>query len=185
MHVYRPPAPELLTKADWQRLLAVLEASDDANAERDRVIFELLAGTGIRAGEAARLAVGEVDLETRSLRVLTKRGVVENRLLSRRLAEMLKGYLKHAPEGPLFPNRRGGHITSRHIQRRLGMWLERAGLDKRVTPHTFRHTLATRLLEQTGNLQLVQRALGHRSIQSTLRYTQVSDRALRQALEAV
>jgi len=65
------------------------------------------------------------------------------------------------------------------------MWLKRACIGRRITPHTFRHTLASRLLAHTGNLRLVQRALGHRSIISTVRYAQLPDQALIAALEAV
>jgi integrase/recombinase XerD len=65
------------------------------------------------------------------------------------------------------------------------MWLKKAGIERRITPHTFRHTLASRLLAHTGNLRLVQRALGHRSITSTVRYAQLADSALIAALEAI
>ena len=75
--------------------------------------------------------------------------------------------------------------TDKHFERRLQGWLERASVQSHVSPHTFRHTLASRLLAATGNLRLVQQALGHRSIASTVRYTQVPSDTLKAALEAV
>jgi len=62
-------------------------------------------------------------------------------------------------------------------------WLEHAGIDRPLSPHALRHTLAVKLLGRTGNLRLVQRALGHASIASTVRYAQVPDEALVAALE--
>ena len=73
----------------------------------------------------------------------------------------------------------------RHFSRRLKGWLDRAGIDQRISPHILRHTLASRLLATTGNLRLIQQALGHRSIASTVRYTQVPSDTLKAALEAV
>ena len=87
--------------------------------------------------------------------------------------------------GALFVGASGAGITTRHFQRRLRQWLREAGLDEGVSAHTFRHTLACRLLGLTDNLRLVQQALGHRSIASTVRYTRVPTKALVAALEAV
>jgi integrase/recombinase XerD len=85
----------------------------------------------------------------------------------------------------LFVSSTGKAICVRHFQRRLRHWCVVAGLDGRISAHTFRHTLATRLLRLTNNLRLVQSALGHRSITSTIRYAQVPDDQLIAALEAV
>jgi len=185
VHVYRPPAPALLTERELGKLLTVMNASGDPNAPRDRLIVQLLAGTGIRISEPAGLDVADVDVAGQKLRVRTKAGITEDRYLTRNLAKALRTHLPGRTTGPLFPNRRGARIGVRHIARRLKTWLARAGIDRHVTPHMFRHTLATRLLDKTGNVQLVQKALGHRSIHSALRYTQVANRALREALEAV
>ncbi len=79
----------------------------------------------------------------------------------------------------------GKRTGTRQFSRRLEQWLQKAGISGKITPHTFRHTLANRLLAKTSNLRLVQQALGHRSIASTLRYAQVPSKALAAALEAV
>ena len=80
---------------------------------------------------------------------------------------------------------RGDRISTRHVHRRLKQWLKLAGIDRPISPHALRHTLAVKLLAHTGNLRLVQRALGHASINSTVRYAQLPDEALAKALEAV
>lgn len=74
---------------------------------------------------------------------------------------------------------------SANLQERLKQWLDQAGLDGRISARTLRHTLAARLLGLTGHLRLVQQALGHRSIASTIRYTQVPSDALVAALETI
>jgi site-specific recombinase XerC len=85
----------------------------------------------------------------------------------------------------LFITAHGGRVGVRQVQRRLGQWLHQAGVDGHISAHSMRHTLAVRLLGQTGNLRLVQRALGHASIASTVRYAAVADEVLREALEGV
>ena len=85
----------------------------------------------------------------------------------------------------LFVATTGRRISTRQFSRRLEHWTHEAGITARITPHTFRHALANRLLANTGNIRLVQQALGHRSLASTLRYAQVPSEALRAALEAV
>ena len=76
-------------------------------------------------------------------------------------------------------------IGVRHFQRQLKQWFDKAGVNGQASAHSFRHTLATKLLALTNDLRLVQRALGHRSIASTIRYAQVPDAKLATALEAV
>ena len=103
---------------------------------------------------------------------------------------MLTQYLKWRLNVPVvsqavFVGRTGRRIGTRQFSRRLDQWQQKAGISQRITPHTFRHTLANRLLAKTSNLRLVQQALGHRSIASTLRYAQVPSKALVAALEAV
>jgi integrase/recombinase XerC len=73
----------------------------------------------------------------------------------------------------------------RPVARRLDMWLKLADIDRPITPHAFRQTFASRLLVQTGNLRLVQRALGLRSVVPTVRCAQLPDQALLLAIEAV
>lgn len=186
----RPRPPVVLDRREERRLLEALRRSDDVLASRDRVMVEVLSGTGIRIGELVGLDICDVDLRATRLTIRAKGGASEARYLNRRLIRSLRAYLRRrtrlgVSSGALFVGRSGRRLTSRHFARRLRGWLTEAGIDRRVTPHTFRHTLATRLLSATGNLRLVQRALGHRSIGTTSRYAQLPDAALAKALELV
>jgi site-specific recombinase XerD len=84
--------------------------------------------------------------------------------------------------GPLFPTRDGRRLTSRQVARRLAGWLEAAGITRRASPHTLRHSFATQLYRKTGDILLVREALRHRSIASTLVYARVDGERLRRAL---
>ena len=144
----------------------------------------------MRVGELVALDLANVDLEARLATVRTKGGEVQMRHIRSDLADLLQRYLKWRETLPagspaLFVSITGERITARHFARRLQGWLRKAGVDGQITPHTFRHTVASRLLATTGNLRLVQQALGHRSIASTLRYTHVPSEALKAALEAI
>ena len=184
------PPPVLLGKTQQSRLLDAIKRSGDPLAPRDAAIVETLLGTGLRIEEVVGLDVHDLDLSGRTLAVSTKGNGRQVRYLTDRLAGELRVYLgwrkTHCNgSAALFIATTGARIGQRHIRRRLHAWLQHAGVEGRITPHSFRHTLAVRLLERTGNLRLVQQALGHRSIASTLRYTRVSDARLRAALEAV
>ncbi len=168
----------------------MLRGSEDPLALRDQAMVRTLLGTGMRVGELLALDLHDVDLETRLATIQTKGGTVQMRHIREALALLLERYMGWRGPLPgdspaLFVSAAGKRITARHFSRRLGQWLDRAGLQSHVTPHVFRHTLARRLLDATGNLRLVQQALGHRSIASTVRYTLVPSATLKAALEAV
>jgi len=82
---------------------------------------------------------------------------------------------------PLFPSREGDVLSSRAVQYRFAFWLARSGIRQRMSVHSLRHTFATLLYRPTGDLPLVNRALGHRDIRSTQRYAHIEDRRLVQA----
>ncbi|MHC4238392.1 MAG: tyrosine-type recombinase/integrase [Planctomycetota bacterium] len=85
----------------------------------------------------------------------------------------------------LFLGNSGARIQARQVQLRFEKWLRSAGIARRYTVHSLRHTFATRLYEQTGDIRLVQRALGHRSISTTEIYTLVADTRLKRAIESL
>ena len=91
--------------------------------------------------------------------------------------------LKSKDNKALFLNQQGSRLNARTVQLLIPVWVERSGINKPVTPHTLRHTFATSLLNKTGNLLLVQNALGHRNVTTTQIYAHVADALLEQAVE--
>lgn len=152
---------------------------EDVLALRDRAILETIYSCGLRVGEAAGLDVGRVDLEERLVRVLGKGRKERVVPIGRKACEALIRYLeKRGPvqaNEPLFLNHRGGRLTPRSIERHLKKHLLHAGILSEATPHSLRHSFATHLLVEGGaDLRAIQDMLGHASLSTTQKYTQVS-----------
>jgi site-specific recombinase XerC len=176
-----PPPPKALHADEQRRLLKVLAEGTGLEAARDRVLVELLLGTGIRLGSALALDVGDVDFEHGEIALrTTKNNRPSTLIMPASVAKRLRAFLGDRTEGPVFlaGSRR---ISMRHAQRRLGAWLTKAGVQGR-SAHSLRHTYATSLLARTGDLRLVQAAMGHASIVSTTIYTGVDQARLRAAV---
>ena len=179
-----PPPPRALTDDERERFLAALNQAETEVERRDRAMFLLMIGTGIRVGSAVALDVDDVDLDAGHLRLRrVKGGGADRVVIPDRLAPVLRELLGDRTTGPLFPGRRG-RLTTRHVARRFGSWLSRAEISRPASPHSLRHSFATRLLARTGDLRLVQTALTHRSIASTTIYACVEDARLRAAVNA-
>ena len=188
----RPKEPATLTEGEIRRLRAVVTESVTTTAPRDRLILELLLGTGIRLGSLVGLNVGDVDLQSGTLSIRAKGGAEARVFLNPRLVGMLGRFLKEratqaagGPNVPLFRGRSGRRLGARAIQLKFASWVKEAGIDRPVSVHSLRHTFATRLYEKTGDLYLVQRALGHRQITTTEIYARVTDESLRRAVQSV
>ena len=138
--------------------------------------------TGVRLSAALALTVEDLDLDRgEALLRRSKGNRVERVFLPPAVQEHLRRYLAGRTTGPLFPGQAGQPVTARHAHRRLKQWLKRSGA-KSVSPHALRHTFAMGLYRRKRDLLLVRRALGHRSLHSTLRYAHVQDDELREAM---
>ncbi len=180
-----PPPPRGLTDEEQGRLMATLAMADGPEARRDHALFHLMLATGIRLGSALALDVGDVDLDTGEVRVRhAKWGREQTAYLGGEVVGVLREFLGDRTGGPLFATRPGRRLSHRQAQRRLGLWLERAAV-RRVGPHALRHSFAADLYRRTGDVLLVKEALGHRSIGSSMVYTQVSASRLRAAVGSV
>ncbi len=150
----------------------------DLRTLRDRAILETLYSCGLRVGELTGLDVGSVDLEQSLVRVLGKGGKERIVPVGRQALGALRLYLEaRGTPGrgePMFLNVRGGRLTARSIQRNLKTQLLRAGIAKPATPHALRHSFATHLLDGGADLRAIQELLGHASLSTTQKYTQVS-----------
>ncbi len=145
---------------------------------RDRAIVELFYASGLRVSELTSLDVGSLDLRERLVRVIGK-GRKERILpIGRKSHEALVAYLEArgmpSDDEPLFLNARGGRLTPRSVQRNLKTRLLKAGIIKDISPHALRHSFATHLLDGGADLRAIQELLGHASLSTTQKYTQVS-----------
>jgi integrase/recombinase XerC len=163
---------------------ALLRAGGPAGGDelRDRAILELLYATGVRVAELVGLDGEDVALEEGAVRVLGKGRKERVVPVGGPAVEALRAYLaaRGGPAGPLFRNRRGGRLTTRSVHRIVRARARAAGLVRRVTPHTLRHTFATHLLDAGADLRFIQELLGHARLTTTQKYTHVSaDRLMR------
>ena len=145
---------------------------------RDRAIVELFYSSGLRVSELTGLDVGSLDLRENLVRVLGKGRKERIVPIGRKANEALLSYLEDrgmpGTEEPLFLNARGGRLTPRSVQRNLKARLIKAGLIKDISPHALRHSFATHLLDGGADLRAIQELLGHASLSTTQKYTQVS-----------
>ena len=175
---------------DVRRLLEAPEESSP-NGVRDRAILELLYGSGLRISELTGMDVDDLDLEEGSLRVLGKGGKEREVPLGSFAHEAVGAYLTRGrpalatgvSRGALFLNARGGRLSRQSCARLLGQYVRVAGIDRRVTLHTLRHSFATHLLEGGADVRVVQELLGHASVATTQIYTLVTARHLREVYE--
>jgi tyrosine recombinase XerC len=171
--------PAFLFEQEAAQLLE--EAGEDFWELRDRSLFEFLYSTGCRISEAVSLNVMDIDLAGRQARVLGKGERERNVFIGRSCQTVLHEYLlkriHHMPgersEEALFVNRRGGRLTARGARFLLAGRLKRLGMNRRVTPHSLRHSFATHVLNQGADIRVVQELLGHRSLSTTQIYTHV------------
>jgi integrase/recombinase XerC len=155
-------------------------APDDALGVRDRAIWEIGYGCGLRASEIVGLDVPDVHFEESWVRVLGKGHKERQVPIGRKAKRALETYLSRRMElvdgetDALFLNYKGGRLTTRSLRRLLKEHLMRAGLDTSITPHGLRHSYATHLLDSGADLRGIQELLGHANLSTTERYTHVS-----------
>jgi site-specific recombinase XerD len=180
--------PAHLTADEARRLMLAIRGTRSDAADRDRALFALLLHTGVRLGSAIALRAGDVNFDQRTAQINGKGGTRQSVYLTSTIRRLLKSYIKAfglTPDDPLFPARSGGHLCARQVQLRFKHWLDKAGITRHLTVHSTRHTFAMNFYRKTGDLRLVQTALGHRHISTTEIYARVEDTALRRALERV
>jgi integrase/recombinase XerD len=187
----RPKVPRTLPRPlsvdEVERVLESPVGADPA-ALRDRALLETIYGAGLRISELVGLNVDDVDLDEKSLRVVGKgskerlvpMGTLAVRALSAYVTRGRPALVSNATRGALFLNARGGRLTRQGCTKILKRHVARAGIAKRVSPHTFRHSFATHLLEGGADVRVVQELLGHASVATTQIYTLVTKQHLRE-----
>ena len=180
----------ILSKDEAAKLLESVRGRGPRDL-RDRAILETLYATGVRASELAALTPQDVDTEERTLKVVLGKGRKGRMVpLTRAAARAIEAYLasgrakllRHPGAPWLFVSDWGMQCRDSTLNAMIRNHARRAGLKKHVTCHTFRHSVATHLLKGRADIRHIQALLGHRSLQSTERYTRVEISDLRQVV---
>ncbi len=184
--------PKFLTGQEIEQILNNIKIDTPAGY-RNRVILELLYATGMRVSELSNLNFGNLNLAENEITVMGKGAKERIVLVSSRAKDFLEKYLKTVrfmiPEegtkieenenSPIFINKTGFRLQPQSIRTAINDIVKKIELPKKVTPHVFRHSFATKLLENGADLRVVQELLGHASISNTQIYTHVSTERLK------
>jgi integrase/recombinase XerC len=173
--------PTYLTNDEVNRFLLAPDVSKPVG-QRDRAILELLYASGLRVSELAHLTLSQIDMDTREIRVIGKGSKERLVLMGKPAQEAIAVYLNDGRHQLLskkktdavFINRYGNQLIERRIQKIVKQYAKQSGINKKVHPHTIRHTFATHLLDGGADLRVVQELLGHASLTTTQIYTHVS-----------
>lgn len=182
--------PEVLSTEEVDSIEAAIDLSK-WEGHRNRAIIETLFSCGLRVSELVNLRMSNLYLEERFLRVMGKGSKERLVPMSPRVITEL-GYwfeyrqamdIKAGEEDYVFLNRRGAHLTRTMILIMVKRLATEAGIKKTISPHTFRHSFATALLEGGADLRAIQAMLGHESITTTEIYTHIDTATLRREIE--
>jgi integrase/recombinase XerC len=176
----KPGAPRPVTEDQARGLIAEPGLDPDREgweASRDAAVLTLLYGCGLRISEALSLKRSDAPLGG-DLRITGKGGKTRLVPVLPAVAEAITDYLGElpfilAPEDALFRAKRGGPLSPRHVQATVQILRGRLGLPDSATPHALRHSFATHLLGAGADLRSIQDLLGHASLSTTQRYTEV------------
>ena len=171
--------PYYLSADEINKIISTIE-TNSVNGQRDRAIIEMLYGSGLRISELAALKKSDIEFEAGFIRVLGKGNKQRLVPLGRYAQKALEAYLESSEsEDPfrhkhvVFPNKSSRPLSRTSLWKLVRKRVLMAGISKPVSPHTFRHSFATHLLEGGADLRVVQEMLGHADISTTQIYTTV------------
>lgn len=175
------PESETLAVLDHERL--------GASPHRDQALIELLYGCGVRAAELVGVDLNRIDFQAGAITVLGKGAKERLVFFGRTCAFAIQEYVASERVKPvsgqaLFTNNRGGRLSTRSVQKIVHRLMTESGSAFQATPHTFRHSFATHMLDHGADLKSVQQLLGHESLTTTQIYTHVSVERLRDAVDS-
>ena len=181
--------PEILSVNEIDRMIASIDLST-SEGQRNRAILEVLYSCGLRVSELVNLRISDIYPEEEFIRVEGKGSKQRLVPISDIAIREIRNYMyyrgmqvvKKGSEDILFLNRRGGKLTRVMIFLIVKQYAELAGIHKTVSPHTFRHSFATHLLEGGANLRAIQEMLGHEEITTTEIYTHIDRESLRKEI---
>ncbi len=166
--------PEVLTKEEVRRLI---ESADNI---KSRLIVSMLYSSGLRVSELVNLKIEDLNLNERTGWVRKGKGSKDRLFsVSSSLVEELNEYFKMKEKNSGYLFSKDKPLTTRNIQKIIKGIRIRAGINKKVTPHTLRHSFATHLLEQGTDIRLIQSLLGHANLNTTQVYTHISSEQIK------
>lgn len=183
--------PTVLSREEVERILACLDLSLPQE-RRDHCILELLYTSGLRISELCNLKISDLYLDEGFIRVVGKGNKQRLVPLAHRAVKEIKLWLqerneikiKNGEEDMLFvSHQRGKRVSRITVFHNLKLYVQRAGIEKNISPHTFRHTFATHLLEGGANLRAIQQMLGHEKLGTTQLYTHIDRTFLREQID--
>jgi integrase/recombinase XerC len=183
--------PNFLYPEELNRLLAAPDLKKPAGL-RDSALLEIIYGTGLRVTEVVRMNLNDVDFAEGEIKVLGKGSKERIVLFGSHASNALTTYIKEgrpqllagAKSPAVFINRRGTRLTTRSVERLIVYYAKKAGLVKKITPHTLRHSFATHLLSGGADLRMVQELLGHVSLSTTQVYTHITKERLKEVYDS-
>ena len=179
--------PDVLTVEEIQSIMDVIDLSTP-EGHRNRAMAEVMYGCGLRVSELVTLRISNLFFDDGFVKVVGKGNKERLIPIGSTAQKMVNLYLdgarktlkiKKGEEDYVFLNRRGAHLTREMVFMLVKKWVKDAGIDKTVSPHTFRHSFATHLIEGGADLRAVQEMLGHESITTTEIYTHLDQDYLR------
>ena len=179
--------PDVLTVEEIKDIIAVIDLSTP-EGHRNRAMVEVMYGCGLRVSELVTLRLSNLFFDDGFIKVVGKGSKERLIPIGTTAMEMVNLYvngkrkelkIKKGEEDYVFLNRRGAHLTREMVFMLVKKWVAAAGIDKTVSPHTFRHSFATHLIEGGADLRAVQQMLGHESITTTEIYTHLDQDYLR------
>lgn len=183
--------PKAISVEDVERLLSAPDTSTTLGS-RDRAMLETLYSTGIRVSELVGINLADIDEAGQAL-VVRGKGRKERIVpLGSHAMTAISHYLAMRrnqssesidPNAAMFINKQETRISTRSVRRKVSKYLELAGLDPEISPHTLRHSFATHLLDNGADLRAVQELLGHQSLSTTQVYTHLSTQRMRDAYD--
>ena len=177
--------PEYLTIDEVNELFACI-SEDDPYELRDKAMFELIYSSGLRISEACKLRMSDIDIDNMVVTIRGKGGRERLVPFTEKSHDILKKYLnwsrvsilKKRESDYIFISKKSENIHRKSAWRILKKYLDRTSIVKSVTPHTFRHSFATHLIENDADLRSVQELLGHIDISTTQVYTHLANKTL-------
>lgn len=152
---------------------------------RNVIILELLFSTGMRVSEISNLRIKNVDLSTNTIYIFGKGSKERIMCIAEHITELIRQYLdiRKYDSQYVFTNKLGNNYSEQSIRNMVNDYTKAVGVEMHITPHMFRHTFATALLDEDVDIRYIQQLLGHSSIVTTQIYTHISTKKIRHILE--